>query len=306
MNSFRIESVLISLRKIALFIIYRPGQGRKEFPMNTGKTLSVSILIFLLLGFSQSMRAEDITPQIGTWVINEEANGAPGRGFQIEFQNDVLVLYFYGYEPTGKSAFWLATGKFQPGSNEITADLGEYQGGMAFGDAMQNAIYLRSVGKVTIRFNGWNQGEICLPDEPCKVITAFNYGYDTNSSSALLGRWQVTAMRFTNKQRIALAITLSKLNQSSDPAVRDSVSGIAQYNVDGVDKVANVVCWMPVEPPPPPYSYSCTIDMTEGDIESVDVLMVRDWMVGKSNVGKDGWFNAYRTRSASGREVIPK
>ena len=98
--------------------------------MNTGKKLGIFVFILLLLGFSQSMRAQDFTPQTGAWVINEEANGEPGRGFQIEVQNDILVLYFYGYEAAGDSAFWLATGAFQPGSNEITADLGEYQGGM--------------------------------------------------------------------------------------------------------------------------------------------------------------------------------
>ena len=70
--------------------------------MNTGNKLGICVFILLLLGFSQSMRAQDFTPQTGTWVINEEANGEPGRGFQIEVQNDILVLYFYGYEPGGR------------------------------------------------------------------------------------------------------------------------------------------------------------------------------------------------------------
>ena len=59
--------------------------------MNTGKKLGICVFILLLLGFSQSMRAQDFTPQTGTWVINEEANGEPGRGFQIEVQNDMAM-----------------------------------------------------------------------------------------------------------------------------------------------------------------------------------------------------------------------
>ena len=97
------------------------------------------------------MRAQDFTPQTGTWVINDsEANGelldadCPDRSAK----SFILVLYFYGYETAGDSAFWLAAGAFQPGSNEITADLGEYQGGMGFGDPMQN---VRSISVRAVR-----------------------------------------------------------------------------------------------------------------------------------------------------------
>lgn len=132
--------------------------------------------------------AMDFTPQVGTWAIDEEVNGEPGRGFQIDVQNDVLVLYFYGYEPTGESTYWLAAGKFAKGSNELTMDLGAYEGGMAFGDPFKNATYLGPRGQVTVRFDGITYGEICLPSESCKAISAFNFGY-SDSAEAVLGGW---------------------------------------------------------------------------------------------------------------------
>jgi len=285
-------------------VIYRLKRGRKELPMNTAKKLGIFVLIFSLFGFSQSMRAQDITPQTGTWAINEEVNGEPGRGFQIEVQNDILVLYFYGYEPMGESAFWLATGKFQPGSNEITADLGEYQGGMAFGDPLQNAIYLRSRGQVTVRFSGPINGVICLPDEACKAISAINFGYDSGSASALLGRWLVTGFRLPGfSERTSIVLRLEQLTESSDPAVIDSVSGTGLYPIDGVDKDVSVVCKRPVRPTWG--TYSCRIFTAEGDIRNFDVAVLRNRMRGLDSDAA-GFLEGFRMRSASLREVIPQ
>ncbi len=270
--------------------------------MNTGKKLGTFVCILLLLGFSQSMRAQDFTPQTGAWVINEEANGEPGRGFQIEVQNDILVLSFSGYEAAGDSAFWVATGAFQPGSNEITADLGEYQGGMAFGDPMQNAVYHGSRGQVTIRFTGPINGVICLPDEACKAISAFNFGYDFASASALMGRWLVTAFRQGFSERTSIVLRLEQLTESSDPAVIDSVSGTALYPVDGVDTEVSAVCTRPVRPAWG--TYSCRLFTPEGDIRNVNVLVMRNRMEGRDTDGSGFWVG-FRMRSASSREVIP-
>jgi hypothetical protein len=271
--------------------------------MNTGKKLGTFVCILLLLGFSQSMRAQDFTPQTGAWVINEEANGEPGRGIQIEVQNDILVLYFYGYEPGGDSAFWLATGAFQPGSNEITADLGEYQGGMGFGDPMQNAIHLRSRGQVKVSFSTPINGVICLPDEPCKAISAFNFGYDFGSASALMGRWLVTGFRNGFNERTSIVLRLEQLTESADPAVIDSVSGTGLYPVDGVDKDVSVVCNRPVHPAWG--TYSCRIFTAEGDIRNFNVVVFRNRMRGIDSDAA-GLLDGFRMRSASSREVIPQ
>lgn len=45
-----------------------------------------------LAGLASQAEAIDYTPQVGTWLIDEEFNGKPGRGFQMDVQNDVLVL----------------------------------------------------------------------------------------------------------------------------------------------------------------------------------------------------------------------
>jgi hypothetical protein len=65
----------------------------KEWRMYSGKRTSIAVLVLSLLAFAQPLLAlNGLTPQIGTWAITEEISGKPGRGFQIDVQNDILVL----------------------------------------------------------------------------------------------------------------------------------------------------------------------------------------------------------------------
>lgn len=61
-------------------------------------------LAALCLGYSGVASA--FTPANGLWGINAELNGSPGRGFQIEVENETVVLTYYGYRPDGSSAFF--------------------------------------------------------------------------------------------------------------------------------------------------------------------------------------------------------
>ena len=145
----------------------------------------------LLTWFALPASADDINPIDGLWVIDQENDGNPGRGFQLALQNYTLVLTFYGYEADGSANWWLAAGVFQPGASTVTMNLDTYQGGMAFGDPLQNATLIGSDGQVTIRFFSSSSGEICLPAETCKAISHLNFGLDSNADQRSLdGNWQ--------------------------------------------------------------------------------------------------------------------
>ena len=167
---------------------------------------------------------------------------------------------------------------------------------------MHNAIHLRSRGQVTIRFTGAVNGVICLPDEECKAVSAFNFGYDFASASALMGRWLVTAFRQGFSQRTSIVLRLEKLTGSSDPAVIDSVSGTALYPIDGVDTEVSAVCTRPVHPAWG--TYSCRLFTPAEDIRNVNVFLMRNRMEGRDSDGS-GFLVGFRMRSASSREVIP-
>ena len=58
------------------------------------------------------------TPQSGTWVINGELNGAPGRGLAIDVQENTLLMQMYAYERSGEPTFYMASGSLE--NNRVT------------------------------------------------------------------------------------------------------------------------------------------------------------------------------------------
>jgi len=211
--------------------------------MDYARALFAGVLLSSLLAHaSPTLAVNTVTPQIGTWAIDEEVDGKPGRGFQIDVQNNVLVLYFYGYESGGEATFWLAAGRIPDGSDELTAELGAYEGGMAFGDPLKNASYVGSRGNVTIRFASKTRGEICLPTEACKAISAFNFGFE-NSSSELLGDWVVIGNPESSAGLFeAWEFYFETLVPPSYPGVIDSVAGKTTLNVNGSPFRVEIVC----------------------------------------------------------------
>jgi len=283
-------------------------QGRKESQMRKGTKLSIFILIVSLLEISQTILAQDISPQVGTWVIDEENNGKPGRGFQIDVQNDIQVLYFYGYNDVGKPMWWLATEKLRSGRNEIRAELEEYQGGMAFGDPVKPAFFLGSNGYVTVRFSAADKGEICLNDGPCKAISTFNFGYEENAS-ALLGQWLVTV--FNNgpsTQTFTVELNFTEVDKPPFPDTIDRVSGTATYRNDSdmahQGDETRVECSRLIQPNPEPYF--CRL-VAEADATETYITVTRNALVGRYLNYGGPWVNVigFRLTSGSGRQAIP-
>ena len=131
--------------------------------------------------------AHAFVPQGGTWIISDELNGAPGRGFAIDVQNDTVVMQVYAYERNGQPTFYMATGHLGD-NNIVDARLGRYEGGRYLGSGPQSGVERGSPGNVRIRFISGTQGFITLPGEPEKELKRFQFGYD-NSPQALLGLW---------------------------------------------------------------------------------------------------------------------
>jgi len=134
------------------------------------------------------------TPSGGLWAVDAENNGQPGRGFQVEIRNNVVVATIYAYDSSGKSIFYLASGVLS--NNSFTGDLNHYQGGMSFGSAQKSATLVGSAGKVTISFTDATHGSITFPGESAKAISKFNWSATPGSletSSPLGGLWVVDA-----------------------------------------------------------------------------------------------------------------
>lgn len=131
--------------------------------------------ILLLLGVAAGMApawaARDFTPQAGTWVIDAELDGKPGRGLAIDVQGNTVVLQVYGYEANGAATFYMASGQME--GDSAVLPLQKFKGGTALGGAAQDAELAQNVGNVRLQFANGVQGSIQLPGEPAYAMRRF-------------------------------------------------------------------------------------------------------------------------------------
>lgn len=273
--------------------------------MKSGRPLAAILLgsVFLFFSMANSAMAQDLTPQSGLWIIVSENNGQPGRGFQLDAQNGTLVLTFYGYEGSGDARWWLASGSFARGSNQITMDLGAYEGGMAFGDPLKNATYLGPEGQVTIRFDSVTSGEICLPNEPCKAIIPFIFGWPPTAAEAL-GTWVLSGTILVGGVPFGGELLFNELLASTGPAVVNRVRGLIKLGEGGALVQGAVTCAKLVVPAP--WEYNCSAALP-GQTIQFDFDLVRNAMEGQfysgGNVSRV--FVGFRILTSAGRATIP-
>ena len=162
-------------------------------------------------------------PAPGLWGFTSELNGTPGRGFQLEVENEVLVLSYYGYRADGSSVFYSASGPIT--NNRFEAPLTEYRGGTVLGGAYQPAAVAASPGNVVLTFSSGKNGSIQLPGSPALAITKFSFGY-APTPQGLLGTYLLTYA--SNSLLNADLVTLSKVpgfNSSTGSGFATSASG---------------------------------------------------------------------------------
>lgn len=122
--------------------------------------------------------ASAFMPASGVWVIEAEENGRPGRGFQLDVENEVVIFYYNGYRADGSSVFYIAFGPIK--NNVFSSALREFRGGTVMGSPRKDATELASPGNVSITFSSGMRGLITFPGEAAKAITKFNFGYPKN------------------------------------------------------------------------------------------------------------------------------
>jgi len=248
----------------------------------------LSFLFAICLLFPVTTIAQDISPSVGLWAIDQENTGQPGRGFEIDVQNDIIVLTFFGYETSGLSTFYQASGEFTQGSNEITMPLLQFENGTAFGQPFQNAEPIGSAGDVIFRFFEMDRGEICLPEESCKAVSSFNFGF--GSVQELLGEWVLVTSGFDSNVWFLRFLEMSG----------DRVIGDATIKSEGFDFTIDLFCQLSESAEP--YRYSCGVEEF-GEVERFQLNVSRNSLVGETSEFENliGW----RLKNESGRMVLP-
>jgi alpha-tubulin suppressor-like RCC1 family protein len=140
-----------------------PTKGSITFPGESPKAISK-------FDFSGSTVAS-IVPENGLWVINEENNGQPGRGFQIEQRGGTLILTYYGYGADGSNLWALSAGAIS--GTSYTGSMDRYRGGTVMGGNYAPATTAGSAGLVNLTFSSPSTGTITFPGEAAKSISKF-------------------------------------------------------------------------------------------------------------------------------------
>lgn len=149
------------------------------------RNLRNSFVLVLTLALS-SWNALAFQPANGIWEISAENPNQPGRGMQIEVQNNVLILSVYGYTAGGGATFYLAAGPMNGSS--FSASLDQYADGTVVGGAYRPARFIGSAGTVTIQFSSGVSGSIQFPGEPAKAISKSLIAFP-DAPTGLLGTW---------------------------------------------------------------------------------------------------------------------
>jgi len=148
--------------------------------------MSLRNLLVALFTLVVSLSASAFMPAGGLWVVNNEVDGKPGRGFTIEVENEIMVFTYYGYRHDGTAVFYQAAGSVT--NNMFSAGLQEYAGGTVLGGSTTDAHVTGGPGTVSMTFYSGLNGTITLPGESPKAIAKFEFGYSTDPRS-LLGTW---------------------------------------------------------------------------------------------------------------------
>lgn len=130
-----------------------------------------------------SLAAQAFMPASGVWLIDNETKGSPGRGFQIDVENETIIFYYNGYRADGTSVFYVAFGPLR--NNVFTGALQEFRGGTVLGGVTRVATETISPGNVTLTFIGGLRGTMQLPGETLKNISKFSFGYAATADGLL-------------------------------------------------------------------------------------------------------------------------
>ncbi|MEO6423167.1 MAG: hypothetical protein ABIR84_10935 [Candidatus Nitrotoga sp.] len=148
-----------------------------------------SVVVALILAISSSAWA--FMPANGMWGVDSEDNGLPGRGFQIEVENEIMVLTYFGYRADGSSVFYYAAGPIA--NNTFTASLLDLRDGTSFGSVYKPASLLNPAGTVTMNFTSGKHGFITLPGEKKRAVSKRPFGY-ADGPDGLLGQWMLSTI----------------------------------------------------------------------------------------------------------------
>jgi len=153
-----------------------------------------------------------LMPSNGTWIVEDEMTGKPGRGIALDVQGSTAVVQLFNYKADGQPTFHMGSASYEPkGANTYAtaADLpmDEYAGGRSLGGVARSAQLRAHAGTARLEIalpppgpdrQRWNTvGTVQLPGEAPLRIRRLLLDVPAGFSQSMLGSWYLPGVQKT-------------------------------------------------------------------------------------------------------------
>jgi hypothetical protein len=154
-----------------------------------------------------------LMPVNGTWIVEDELNGKPGRGLALDIQGNTAILQVYNYRDNQQPTFHMGSAVYQSKGIDsmatvATISMDEYAGGRSIGGVQQPAQLRSHAGDAQLEFTfqgsddkptgewlWWTVGTLQLPQETPVRIRWLQLDRPGNFTEGMLGQWYLPAAR---------------------------------------------------------------------------------------------------------------
>lgn len=137
--------------------------------------------LFVFLA-SMAQSAFAYSPAPGLWFNPNES----GRGYNLDFQNGIMVVTTFIYSGSGAPLWFLSAGTYNENTSTFNGDLEQFSGGQCFGCPFKSPSYVEQ-GTLTIVFTGVETGTLYYPGGSTPIQHQL-YGYNAQQDY-LYGEW---------------------------------------------------------------------------------------------------------------------
>ncbi len=144
-------------------------------------------IIFSLMLLCAVNTAFALSPENG-WYWNPQE---PGRGFNIELQNNTIFLATFVYTDAGAAIWYSGSGTLNA-DNTATLDLSEFANGQCIQCSFKTAQPIGAVETITIRFISNSSADLVWSGGTV-AIERFNFSLGETTLDQLLGEWSLVS-----------------------------------------------------------------------------------------------------------------
>lgn len=190
-------------------------------------------LVLLVLCLAWAGTSAAFQPRTGIWFNPAES----GSGFNIDIQDNILVVAMFAYQAGGASQWYLAAGAMTNDGHNFAGTLDKYQDGQCLSCAYTGpGRVVGNDGIILISFTSETAATVTLPGGRTTNIQPFNFGFG-DPPQGLLGEWifvyDIVAGGTTSAERYNFTTVLGATTNGNGIAFDPARYAICELQISG-------------------------------------------------------------------------